>query len=151
MALRKLERRNYGRKWPVSIKYQNLHSFKEGLILLCQNILETRRITHLHGCDHFKISLMSQVPCFKADDKRYPKIFSRWSLALFPKSFIKYSNSGYAGSPKMHISTSGWPLTAIFLHWRIVPLRRLSKRFEVENTLASCAIPGHLINTSIKQ
>ena len=36
MALHKLEG-NYGRKWPVSIKYQNLHSFKEGLI---QSILE---------------------------------------------------------------------------------------------------------------
>ena len=32
MALHKLERRNYGRKSPVSIKYQNLHSFKERLI-----------------------------------------------------------------------------------------------------------------------
>ena len=57
MALRKLERRNYGRKWPVSIKYQNLHSFKEGLILLCQSILETRRITYLHGSAHFTIPL----------------------------------------------------------------------------------------------
>ena len=56
MALRKLERRNYGRKWPVSIKYQNLHPFKEGLILLCQSILETR-ITHLHGSAHFTIPL----------------------------------------------------------------------------------------------
>ena len=57
MALRKLERRNYGGKWPVSIKYQNLHSFKEGLILLCQSILETRRITHLHGSAPFTIPL----------------------------------------------------------------------------------------------
>ena len=57
MALRKLERRNYGGKWPVSIKYQNLHSFKEGLILLCQSILEMRRITHLHGSPHFTIPL----------------------------------------------------------------------------------------------
>ena len=57
MVLHKLERRNYGGKSPVSIKYQNLHSFKEGLILLCQSILETRRITHLHGSAHFTISL----------------------------------------------------------------------------------------------
>ena len=57
MALRKLERRNYGGKWPVSIKYQNLHSFKEGLILLCQSTFETTRITHLHGSDHFTIPL----------------------------------------------------------------------------------------------
>ena len=57
MALRRLERRNHGGKSPVSIKYQNLHTFNEGLILLCQNILETRRITHLHGSTHFKIPL----------------------------------------------------------------------------------------------
>ena len=57
MVLRKLERRNYRGKWLVSIKYQNLHSFKEGLILLCQSILETRRITHLHGSALFTIPL----------------------------------------------------------------------------------------------
>ena len=57
MALHKLERRNYGGKWPMSIKYQNLHSFKERLILLCQRILETRRITDLHGSAHFTIPL----------------------------------------------------------------------------------------------
>ena len=48
-ALRKLVRRDYGGKSPVGIKYQNLHSFKQGVILLCQNILETRRITHWHS------------------------------------------------------------------------------------------------------
>ena len=57
MALHNLERRNYGRKWPVSIKYQDLHSFKEGLILLCQSILKMRRITHLHGPAHLTIPL----------------------------------------------------------------------------------------------
>ena len=57
MALHKLERRNYGGKLPVSIKYQNLHSFKEGLILLCQSILEMGRITHLHGSAHCTIPL----------------------------------------------------------------------------------------------
>ena len=40
------------------IKYQDLHSFKEGLILLCQSILEMRRVTHLHGSAHFTIPLM---------------------------------------------------------------------------------------------
>ena len=57
MALHKLERRNYGGKLSLSIKYQNLHYFKEGLILLCQSILEMRRITHLHGSAHFTIPL----------------------------------------------------------------------------------------------
>ena len=33
----------------MRIKYQNLHSFKEGLVLLGQSILETTRITYLHG------------------------------------------------------------------------------------------------------
>ena len=57
MVLRKLERRNCDGNSPVSIKYQNLHTFKGGLILLCQSILETRRITHLHGSAHFTIPL----------------------------------------------------------------------------------------------
>ena len=57
MALHKLERKNYGRKLPLSSKYQNPHSFKEGLILLCQSIFETRRITHLQGSAHFTIPL----------------------------------------------------------------------------------------------
>ena len=60
MALRKLGRRNYGGKSPVSIKYQNVHIFKEELILSCQSILETRRITHLHGSAHFTIPLMAR-------------------------------------------------------------------------------------------
>ena len=57
MVLRKLERRNYGGKCLVSIKYQNLYSFKEGLILLCQSILEMKRIAHLHDSAHFTIPL----------------------------------------------------------------------------------------------
>ena len=42
-----------------NVKYQNLHSFKEGLIFLCRSILETKRITHLHGSAHFVIPLMN--------------------------------------------------------------------------------------------
>ena len=57
MALRKLERRKYSGKLPVSIKHQNLQTFKEGLIILCQSILETRRIPHLPGSAHFTIPL----------------------------------------------------------------------------------------------
>ena len=57
MELHILERKNYGGKLLVSIKYQSLHSFKKGLILLCQSILETRRITHLHGTAYFTIPL----------------------------------------------------------------------------------------------
>ena len=61
MALRKLERRNCGGKLPVSIKYQNLYSFKEELILLCQSFFETRGITHLHGSVHFTIPLKKTI------------------------------------------------------------------------------------------
>ena len=57
MALHNRVRRNYGGKSPVSIRYQNFHSFKEGMILLCQSIFETRRITHLHGSALFTIPL----------------------------------------------------------------------------------------------
>ena len=57
MAPCKLVRRNYGGKLPVSIKYQNLHSFKEGVILLCQSTVKTRRISHLHGSAPIAIPL----------------------------------------------------------------------------------------------
>ena len=57
MALRKLVRRTYGRKSPVSNKYENLHSFQETVILLCQSILEARRISHLHSSALFTIAL----------------------------------------------------------------------------------------------
>ena len=53
----RLVRGNYGGKFPVSIKYQNVHSFKEGMIHLCQSILETRRISHIHGSAPFTILL----------------------------------------------------------------------------------------------
>ena len=57
MALHKLKRRNYGRMLLVSIKYQILHSFIEGVIHLCQSILETRRISRSHGSALFTIPL----------------------------------------------------------------------------------------------
>ena len=57
MALHKLVRRNFGGKLPVSIKYQNIRSFKKGMILLCPSILEIRRILHLHDSARFKIPL----------------------------------------------------------------------------------------------
>ena len=53
MMLRKLVRQNYGGKLTVSIKYQNLYSFKEGVILLCQSILKTRRTRVFYKQLHF--------------------------------------------------------------------------------------------------
>ena len=58
MALRKLVSSNYGGKSPMIIKYENLHSFEKGVILLCQSILESRRISHLPGSAHLTIPLM---------------------------------------------------------------------------------------------
>ena len=57
MALHQLVRSNYGWKSLVSIKYENLHSFKEVVIILCQSIPETRRISHLLGSAHLTIPL----------------------------------------------------------------------------------------------
>ena len=57
MLPHRLVKRNYGGKLPVSIKYQNLYSFKEGMIHLCQSILETRQMSHLHGSSTFAIPL----------------------------------------------------------------------------------------------
>ena len=60
MALRKLERRNYGGKLPVSKS-----PFQEGLILLYQSILETRRMTNLNGSAHFTIPLSTVMKIIK--------------------------------------------------------------------------------------
>ena len=58
MAEPKFVRRNYSRKLSVIIKYQNLCSFKDGMIHLRQSILEMRQISHLHGSALFAISLV---------------------------------------------------------------------------------------------
>ena len=67
MALCKLERRNYGGKSLVSIKYQNPHSFKEGLILLCQSMLEMRIPLTVHKLLKNKTSrkVLTQQKCNK--------------------------------------------------------------------------------------
>ena len=61
MALRKLVRINYGRNLPVSIKNQNLHSFKEGVILLCQSVFEMRIISQVNGSALFITPLKLHV------------------------------------------------------------------------------------------
>ena len=73
MVPHRLVRRNYGGKLQVSIKYQNLHSFKEGMIHICQKILVTRQISHLHGSAPFTIPLKL--------------------ILSFPSLFIKTSHS----------------------------------------------------------
>ena len=77
MVLHKLVRSNYDKKLLVSIKYENLHSFKEGVILLCQSILETRRISLLHGSALFTIPLMPAVflVTFAKNQHGKPEIF----------------------------------------------------------------------------
>ena len=61
MAPHRLVRINYGGKLPVSIEYQNLHSFKEVMIHLSQSILEKRRISRLHGSALFTIPLTNVI------------------------------------------------------------------------------------------
>ena len=46
------------RRWVSNIKIYIL--LKKGLILLCQSILETERITHLHGSAHFAVPVIAQ-------------------------------------------------------------------------------------------
>ena len=59
-----LVRRNYDGKLPESIKYQNLQSFKEGMIHLCQSILEARQRSHLRGSAPFTIPLKMMKNAF---------------------------------------------------------------------------------------
>ena len=61
MVLRTLVRGNYGGKFPVRFKCHNLHSFNKGVILLCQSILETRRISHLFSSALVTVPLMENV------------------------------------------------------------------------------------------
>ena len=56
MVLHILVRKNHVEKLLVSIKCCNL-SFKKGVILLCQSILETRQTQHLCGSALFIIPL----------------------------------------------------------------------------------------------
>ena len=86
MALRKLVRRNYGGKSPVSIKYENLHSFKKGVILLCQSILETRRILHLHGSALLTILL-------RGSSDRYHDCASLHTLVNFIWCWMLFCNN----------------------------------------------------------
>ena len=75
----------------MSIKYLNLHSFKEGLILLFQSILETRRITHLRGSAHFTIPLRnSLVNMSRSRDRSgHTSLLNKFSKQ-FP-SFMKWT------------------------------------------------------------
>ena len=74
MALRKLVRRAYSGKSLVSNKYENLHSFKEAVILLRQSILEARRISHLHGSAFFTIPLFIYFAFY------FLKSYAGWSF-----------------------------------------------------------------------
>ena len=88
MALCKLERKNYGGKLLVSIKYQNLHPFNEGLILLCQSILEMRRITHSHGSAHFATPLKEKA--LLLDMISHKKVFASNSLKMSVSLVVNY-------------------------------------------------------------
>ena len=96
MVQHKLVRRNYGWKLPVSIKYQNLHCFKKGMIHLCQSILETRQMSHL------QCSALFTIPLRRISTSSYLvalKIFSsdkldvKFSKVVFFSSFFISSAS----------------------------------------------------------
>ena len=115
MALRKIVRRNYGRRSPVSIKYKNLNSFNKGVILLYQSILETRSGSHWHGSALFTIPLNLllcrlrflkkkhqffwceiALPQFSKEKETYfslentPELQKRWSLALSARNVLSH-------------------------------------------------------------
>ena len=56
MVPHRFVRGNYGGKLPVSIKYQNVHSFKEGMIPFSQSILGS---VHIYMAYHI---YMAQFP-----------------------------------------------------------------------------------------
>ena len=90
MALCKLVKRNYGGKSPVSIKYQNLYSLKEGVILLCQIILETRRTSHLHGSALFTIpvSIKYQNQHKNIENQQHKNIENSWIIEQNLVAFV---------------------------------------------------------------
>ena len=49
--------RNYGRKLLVRVKFHNLYSFKQGVIFLCQSVLETTQISDLYSSNLFTVPL----------------------------------------------------------------------------------------------
>ena len=57
MALCQLERRTDGGWIPVSVKYVIFGSFKEGMIIVCQIIIETERMAIWYSLDLFTIPL----------------------------------------------------------------------------------------------
>ena len=86
MALHKLVRSNYG-WWKLArcIKYENLYFSKEGLILLIQSILETKRILHLHGSTLFTIPLKQRSTSYTSNNRINVFIFCEldtWSRDL---------------------------------------------------------------------
>ena len=85
MLPHRLVKRNYGGKLPVSIKYQNLYSFKEGMIHLCQSILETRLISHLLG----SVSLTNHL----ADQKSFLQVIFNAFSGIFESASIVLSSS----------------------------------------------------------
>ena len=57
MALCEFERRTDGGWIPVSVKYIIFGSFKEGMIIVCQIIIETERMAIWYSLDLFRIPL----------------------------------------------------------------------------------------------
>ena len=115
MALHKLVTKNYGGKLLVSIKYQNLHSFKEGKILLYQSTLETRRISHLHGTALFTIPLsipmwiytLIIVNCFPKNSMSVFKLKFKYSIYCSAVIFVVW-NVNILMTLRLYFSCPWW-------------------------------------------
>ena len=88
------------RKVVVSIKCCNLHSFKERVILLCQSILEMRRIPHSYGPALFTIPLKICLTFFNLKLQhinssltyKKNKFYAIYNLSLFEERLFKYKD-----------------------------------------------------------
>ena len=135
MALRKLVRRNYGGKSLVSIKYQNLRSFKEGMILLFQSILESRWISHLHGSALFTIPLKTRHLFNSSNIYLKPELFLKSKFTL-SKVKVKIKISWQYIQP-FTIPLIKSKLKVILKHFRIVSKRLTLIDFFRQGTLCN--------------
>ena len=81
----------------------------EGLIPLCQSILETRRITRLHGSAHFTIPLKTKVelpPILPS----YPRLTSRIFIANMFHTIAEASSVIFALCQQFFTDTKSFEL-----------------------------------------
>ena len=92
MALCKLVKRNYGGKPPVSIKYQNLHSFKDRVIFLCQSILKWGEY-HIFMAQLSLQSLLIKTDCNLWISKCCKLLSCSWRMPFWQSGLYKIKPS----------------------------------------------------------